>query len=179
MNLHHMLEARAAAGKPLRVALLGAGKFGSMFLSQVRVTPGMHLVAVADLSPDRARAAVATTGWPAERVDARSCADAMKRGVTHVTDDAFALIRAAEVEIVIDATGKESWWRLDRILRGYGHDYLQQAKEVRDDIGELLKADRKTDRLDPSERDKAGQRFTRHEYADAPGMPFWRIIAKE
>jgi esterase/lipase superfamily enzyme len=79
---------------------------------------------------------------------------------------------------VIDATGKESWWRLDRILRGYGHDYLQQAKEVRDDIGDLLKADRKADRLDPSERDKAGQRFTKHEYADAPGVPFWRINAK-
>jgi hypothetical protein len=79
---------------------------------------------------------------------------------------------------VIDATGRESWYRLDRILRGYGHDYLQQAKEVRDDIGELLQADRRTDRLDPSERDKAGQRFTRHDYADAPGVPFWRIIAK-
>jgi esterase/lipase superfamily enzyme len=79
---------------------------------------------------------------------------------------------------VIDATGRASWWRLDRILGGYGHDYLQQAKEVRDDIGELLKADRKTDRLNPSERDKAGQRFTRHEYADAPGVSFWRTIAK-
>jgi len=99
------LQMRAAAGRPLRVALLGAGKFGSMFLSQVRVTPGMHLVAVADLSPDRARAALTTTGWPAERIDGRSCADAVKRGVTHVTDDGLALIRAAEIEIVIDATG--------------------------------------------------------------------------
>jgi predicted homoserine dehydrogenase-like protein len=105
MNLHHMLQMRAAAGRPLRVALLGAGKFGSMYLSQVRVTPGMHLVAVADLSPDRARAALATTGWPGERIDGRSCADAVERDVTHVTDDGLALIRAAEIDIVIDATG--------------------------------------------------------------------------
>ena len=35
MNLHRLLEKRRAAGKPVRVGLIGAGKFGSMFLSQV------------------------------------------------------------------------------------------------------------------------------------------------
>ena len=43
MNLHHLLNARAAAGKPVRVALIGAGKFGSMFLSQVPHTPGLEV----------------------------------------------------------------------------------------------------------------------------------------
>jgi predicted homoserine dehydrogenase-like protein len=108
VNLHHLLQARDARRKPLRVALIGAGKFGSMFLSQVRTTPGMHLVAVADLSPDRARAALASTGWPAERIDGRSCSDAVKRGATCVTDDAFRVISAAETEIIIDATGNPS-----------------------------------------------------------------------
>ncbi|HSQ81941.1 MAG TPA: hypothetical protein VLU54_12560 [Casimicrobiaceae bacterium] len=55
MNLHRSLQERHAQGRPLRMALIGAGKFGSMFLSQLRVTPGMHLVAVADLAPERAR----------------------------------------------------------------------------------------------------------------------------
>ena len=105
MNLHQLLQARAARNEPLRVALVGAGKFGSMFLSQVRATPGMHLVAVADLSAGRARSALANTGWPAEQIDARSCSDAVKRGVTYVTDDVMAVIRAAEIAIVIDATG--------------------------------------------------------------------------
>jgi predicted homoserine dehydrogenase-like protein len=105
VNLHARLQARDAQGKPLRVALIGAGKFGSMFLSQVRRTPGMHLVAVADLSPDRARAALKSTGWPPERFEARSLPDAAKRGATHVTDDAFAAIAAPETEIIIDATG--------------------------------------------------------------------------
>ena len=95
MNLHQLLQARAARNEPLRVALVGAGKFGSMFLSQVRATPGMHLVAVADLSVGRARSALANTGWPAEQIDARSCSDAVKRGVTYVTDDVMAVIRAA------------------------------------------------------------------------------------
>jgi predicted homoserine dehydrogenase-like protein len=108
MNLHHLLKERDAQGKALRVALIGAGKFGSMFLSQVRVTPGMHLVAVADLSPERARSALAATGWPAERIDARSPSDALKRGTTHVTDDAHAVIATAETDIIIDATGNPS-----------------------------------------------------------------------
>jgi len=41
MNLHNLLAARAQQHHPLRVALIGAGKFGSMFLSQVRRTPGI------------------------------------------------------------------------------------------------------------------------------------------
>ena len=105
MNLHRLLQERHAQGRPLRIALIGAGKFGSMFLSQLRVTPGMHLVAVADPAPDRARAALAGTGWPSERIDANTCSDALARGSTCVTDDAHGVIAAGETEIVIDATG--------------------------------------------------------------------------
>ena len=105
MNLHARLQARDAARKPLRIALLGAGKFGSMFLAQVRTTPGMHVVAVADLAPERARASLRTTGWADARIAARSFADAVRSGTTCVTDDALAAIAAPEVEIVIDATG--------------------------------------------------------------------------
>ena len=56
VNLHHMLLARKAAGKPVTIGLIGAGKFGTMFLSQVRVTDGMHMVAIADLNVKRAHA---------------------------------------------------------------------------------------------------------------------------
>ena len=62
MYLFRSLEARAAAGNPIRVGLIGAGKFGSMYLSQARRTVGIHLVAVADLSPVRAKAALLNTG---------------------------------------------------------------------------------------------------------------------
>ena len=41
MNLHRLLDARRSAGTPVRVALIGAGKFGSMFLSQVPQVPGL------------------------------------------------------------------------------------------------------------------------------------------
>ena len=58
MNLSHLLNARRAAGKPVRVALIGAGKFGSMFLSQVPHTPGLEVPVIVDLDRDRAREAL-------------------------------------------------------------------------------------------------------------------------
>ena len=70
MNLYRLLQKRAAAGRPVRVGLIGAGKFGSMFLSQVPTTPGLEVAAIADLSPDRARAACRSVGWNEERIAA-------------------------------------------------------------------------------------------------------------
>ncbi len=105
MNLHTMLKQRAAEGRPVRVGLIGAGKFGSMYLSQARRTPRIHLAAVADLSPPRARDALAHVGWPADRIAARGFDDARINGTTFVTDDAAALIASNAVEVVIDATG--------------------------------------------------------------------------
>jgi predicted homoserine dehydrogenase-like protein len=105
MNLHRMLVARGAEGRPLKVGLIGAGKFGSMYVAQAKHTAGIHVVGIADLAPDRARASLARTGWTAQRYTVQSFADAGKTGATHVTDDAQALIAAPEVEIVIDATG--------------------------------------------------------------------------
>ena len=55
MNLHSKLLEREAAGRPVTVGLIGAGKFGTMFLSQARLTRGMHVVGVADLDVARAR----------------------------------------------------------------------------------------------------------------------------
>jgi predicted homoserine dehydrogenase-like protein len=89
----------------LRVALIGAGKFGSMFLSQVRRTPGLHLVAVCDLAPPRARDSLKRVGWPAEQYAVTSLAAARRDGTTFVTDDALAVIKSEAIEIAIDATG--------------------------------------------------------------------------
>ena len=105
MNLHRMLEERGSAGRPLRVALIGAGKFGSMYLAQAKHTPGIHMVAIADLAPDRAKASLARVGWPAERYAARTIAEAGRGGTTCVTDDTAAAIASPEVDIAIDATG--------------------------------------------------------------------------
>ncbi|MBL8836842.1 MAG: Gfo/Idh/MocA family oxidoreductase [Alphaproteobacteria bacterium] len=105
MNLHRMLAERAASGRPVGVGLIGAGKFGSMFLAQAPHTPGLHVVGIADLAPARARESLARIGWPVERCGAATLDDAARSGATHVGDDAARLIAHSAVEVVIDATG--------------------------------------------------------------------------
>ncbi len=105
MSLHRQLQRRAAQGKPVRVGLIGAGKFGSMYLAQVPRTPGVHLVGIADLSPEAACANLARVGWPAERVQAASLDDALERGTTHVGDDWRALVAHPAIDVVVECTG--------------------------------------------------------------------------
>ena len=105
MNLSRMLAERASAGRPVRIGQIGAGKFGTMFLSQCRLTTGMHLVALADLMPARARERLSGVQWPAEQIDATSIDEAMRTGKTFVTDDAAAMIADPRIEVVIEATG--------------------------------------------------------------------------
>ena len=94
MYLYSQLLARASAGKPVRTGLIGAGKFGSMFLSQVPGTPGLEVTVIADLDVERARASCASVGW----------SDALI-GRTEFTDDAMAMLRSGKVDVVVEATG--------------------------------------------------------------------------
>ena len=105
MNLHTKLLEREAAGRPVTVAVIGAGKFGTMFLSQARLTQGMHVVAVADLDVGRARSQLKTAGWPDESYAAASLAEAHKKKTTLVTDDADAFIADPQIEVIVEATG--------------------------------------------------------------------------
>lgn len=105
MNLSRMLAERAAQNRPVRIGQIGAGKFGTMFLAQCRLTRGFHLVGLADLMPARARERLLGVQWPAERIDARSLGEALKSGKTHLTDDAMALINCPDIDVIIEVTG--------------------------------------------------------------------------
>ncbi len=105
MNLHRLLETRAAEARPVRVVLIGAGKFGSMYLSQARRTPGIHILAIADLAPERARASLARVGWDAARYAAKSLDEAARSGGTFVSEGAAQAIAHPATELVIDCTG--------------------------------------------------------------------------
>src|SRR5918993_3607882 len=94
MNLTALLARRAESGRPVRAALIGAGKFGSMFLSQVPTIPGLEVAAIAELDPDRARAACRAVGWDDARV-----------GATRFTDKGADACAADGVEVVVEATG--------------------------------------------------------------------------
>jgi predicted homoserine dehydrogenase-like protein len=105
VNLHALLLEREAAGRPVTVGLIGAGKFGTMFLSQARLTRGMQVVGVADLNVARAQGQLKSAGWPAEQYAAASLGDAAKHGTLHVTADSAALIACPQIEVIVEATG--------------------------------------------------------------------------
>ena len=94
MNLFNLLNARRTAGKPIHVALIGAGKFGSMFLSQVPTMPGLEIAVIGDLDPERAAAQCRTVGWDAARIARTAFVASGIEACAH-----------HQVEVVVEATG--------------------------------------------------------------------------
>lgn len=94
MNLARLAAEAAERGAPVRAGLIGAGKFGSMFLSQVPTIAGLEVSAIADLDPDRARNACRAVGWDDERIAA-----------TAFMEEGAALAARTDVDVVIEATG--------------------------------------------------------------------------
>jgi len=105
MNFHSQLRARAEQGKPLHVGLIGAGKFGSMYLAQVPRTPGVHMVGIADLSPTNVLKNLARIAWEKERSEASTLDQAIKNGTTFVGDDWRSLVAHPNIDIIIECTG--------------------------------------------------------------------------
>ncbi len=105
MSLYSKLQQRQAEGRPVRIGLIGAGKFGSMYLAQIPRTPGVHLVGVADLSPEGACRNLARVGWEPQRVQAATLDAAVKAGSTHVGDDWQALVSHPAIDVIVECTG--------------------------------------------------------------------------
>ena len=120
MSLYAKLRARAAAERPIRVGLIGAGKFGSMYLAQVPRTPGVHLAAIADLSPANALLNLKRVGWEAGRAHAANLDEALQQGTTWVTDDWQALVRDERIDVVVECTGHPVA-AVDHCLQAFAH----------------------------------------------------------
>ena len=105
MSLYRQLQQRAAQNKPVRIGLIGAGKFGSMYLAQIPRTPGVHLVGIADLSPAAARTNLARVGWPAEQAAAASLDEALRLGTTHIGEDWQQLVSHPAIDVIVECTG--------------------------------------------------------------------------
>ncbi|MAN79879.1 MAG: flagellar biosynthesis protein FlgA [Rhodospirillaceae bacterium] len=105
MNLFTLLKGRAAERRPIRVGLIGAGKFGSMYLAQAPKTPGVHVAGVVDLSPANARANLDRVGWSAARTNVPSLDAALASGQTYLSDDWQALIIHPDIDIIVECTG--------------------------------------------------------------------------
>lgn len=105
MNLYSLLGKRVEAAGPIRVGVIGAGKFASMFLTQATVTPGIHVVGVADINVPKAQAALKRTGWVEERYAATSLTEALAKGTTAVVDNADAVLECPQIEVILEVTG--------------------------------------------------------------------------
>ena len=94
MFLQNAISKRINDNNPVKVALIGAGKFGSMFLSQVPSTLGIEVLVIADLKPDNAVKACKNVGWSDDLINK-----------TKFVDRGADAIKLNEVEVVIEATG--------------------------------------------------------------------------
>ncbi len=94
MYLYQSLLQRVESESPVKIGLIGAGKFGSMFLSQVVSTVGLKVVAIADLNPEQAKFACRVVGWPDELIKN-----------TIFLDDALLMIENYNLDVIIEATG--------------------------------------------------------------------------
>lgn len=106
--LHTKLAALEAEGRPIQVGIIGAGKFGSMFISQSHRTKGIRLAAIADLSKDRALASLKRTGYPQHRYDESmsiSIEEGIKVGKTVITTDSAQMIATPGIDVVLEVTG--------------------------------------------------------------------------
>ena len=94
MNLYSLLQNREHSNTPIRVGIIGAGKFATMFMSQIMRTPGMNLVAVCDLNLERVRNNLHTVGFSEQDVTK-----------TLITEDVTKLLEHANVNVVVESTG--------------------------------------------------------------------------
>jgi predicted homoserine dehydrogenase-like protein len=105
MSLYQQLQEREVNENPIRIGLIGAGKFGAMYLAQIPRTPGVHLVAIADLSPEAARTNLRRVGWDIAKTQAKSIETAIQEGTCFITDDWTTLVNAAQIDVIVESTG--------------------------------------------------------------------------
>lgn len=103
MNLHQLLLDREQANRPIRVGLIGAGRYGTMYLAQARNLPGVHVVAIADINVKRAQGAFELVGWPDEQI-APDIASALTNRSTAIIADAAELFDT-DIDVIVEATG--------------------------------------------------------------------------
>ncbi len=108
VDFYNLLLKRQEAGKQVRVGVIGAGMYGSEYLTQAKFVPGIKLVAVAGRHTDKALKNCVKAGWPEDQLavvkSAGAINDTAKKGKVAVIDDAHKLLQA-DLDVVLEATG--------------------------------------------------------------------------
>ena len=162
MVIDRLLKERAAAGRPIRVGLYGAGFMAKGIVNQiVHSVPGMRLSAICNRHIGKAVAAYAIAGLDATRVsDGPALARAIRDGTPAVTDDAALLYESNDLDCLIDATGAVEYGaHISLGAIAHGRDLVTMNAELDGTVGPLLK----------KKADAAGAIFTACD-GDQPGV---------
>jgi predicted homoserine dehydrogenase-like protein len=108
IGLNVELAARAAAGRPVRIGLVGAGQMGTDVVAETAMMEGIEVTATADIDPERARAVYAIAGIGSEVVRVTTAAEAdaaVAAGRRVYTTDYRVVVGMEQVDVVLEATG--------------------------------------------------------------------------
>ena len=107
--LSHLLARRSAEGNPIRVGIIGAGKFGAGLVAQISQMRGMEVCAIADIDPAHARHAYMSSSVPGEDIRAVETVmgldDAIHAGKPAIVEDGLLIPGCDLVDVVVEATG--------------------------------------------------------------------------
>ncbi|HXJ74009.1 MAG TPA: NAD(P)-dependent oxidoreductase, partial [Candidatus Dormibacteraeota bacterium] len=136
------LQARQEQGKPIRVAILGAGFMAQGLTNQiVNSVPGMRMLAIYSRKPKRGFHIFEYSGLTGT-VPATTQAqleDALRAGKPVVVEDAFLLARSEQIDVLVDTTGSVEFGA-QVILEAFKHrkDVVLMNAEIDATIGPIL-----------------------------------------
>jgi predicted homoserine dehydrogenase-like protein len=137
------LRAREEQGKPIRVGLIGAGFMGQGLTNQIENSvPGMRIAAVYNRKPERAFQIYRYAGREdVVGVASQSALDeAIRRAQPAVSEDAFAICRSPEIDVIVDVTGSvEFGARVILEAFRHGKPVVLMNAEVDATIGPILR----------------------------------------
>ncbi len=107
--ISQLLARRAAESNPIRVGIIGTGKFGAGLVAQISQMQGMEVSAIADISARNARYAYLSSGASEEEIRTAETGDeledAVRAGNPVVVEDGLALTECESIDVIVESTG--------------------------------------------------------------------------
>ena len=107
--ISQLLSQRAADENPIRVGVIGTGKFGAGLVAQISQMQGMEVAAIADINAHNARYAFTSSGAPPEEIRTAETAaeleDAIRAAKPVIVEDGLALADCDSIDVVVESTG--------------------------------------------------------------------------
>ncbi|HEY9620746.1 MAG TPA: Gfo/Idh/MocA family oxidoreductase [Crinalium sp.] len=170
------LKARAEAGNPVRVGMIGAGFMGRGIANQIaNSVPGMELVAIFNRNLDNAKRAYTEAGIENVRVvkTVGDLEEAIAQGQYAVTDDAMLLCRAEGIDALIEVTGTTEFGA-HVVLEAIAHKkhIVLMNAELDGTIGPILKvyADKAGVILSACDGDQPGVQMNLYRFVKSIGV---------